>query len=80
MKKITIEKYVDSTLQSRFDVPAFLIQAAMPVLPQSAITGLLSHGIDLRAMLEAITTNTAYHTAIEVAESQVQKTIHLTIE
>ena len=79
MPRITVEKFVAGELEHRFGVPAFALDIAIELLPESALAELAQHGVDIRALRSAHRMGAAYSASVEVTEGGVRKTIRLSV-
>jgi len=77
MSRITIEKYVAGVLESRFDVPGFVLRIAARMLPRPAIAALKRQGMDIVAMRDAQGAGRPYMSSLEVEEGGVKKKVVL---
>ena len=80
MKTIKIEKYVGEKHEKTVTVPVILIDALALILPQSGISELQKHGIDLPALELAVRNSTPYSMTTELTEGSVLKKIVISLE
>jgi len=77
MSRITIEKYVAGALESRFDVPGFVLRIVAWTLPGPAIAALKHRGMDIAAMRDAQAARRPYMASLDVMELGVKKKVLL---
>jgi len=80
MKTIKIQKYVNEKHEKTINVPVILVDALAFILPQSGISELQKHGIDLPALEYAVRNNTPYSKTTELTEGRDLKKIVISLE
>ena len=80
MKTIKIEKFINGQHEKTTNVPASLVDVLSFILPQSGVSELQKHGIDLPALELACKEDKTYSKTIEVKEGSVLKKVIISIE
>ena len=75
MAKVKIEKFIDGQHETSFSVPIFVLRIAKTLLPESALSSLANHGIDVREILKAKDKGIAYAASADVCEHGISKKV-----
>ncbi|RKS87385.1 hypothetical protein DES39_0609 [Orbus hercynius] len=75
MKKVTIEKFVQGTLDESFTVPVAFIRTLNALLPHFALQSLNEKGFNLEQIMTAHKQNTTYQAETEVNEKGIDKKV-----
>lgn len=79
MKKIKIQKFVDSQLKDSFEVPVLLVNLVSKFLPKSALTELQEKGIDINKMIEISKLNDSYSSTVKVVEHNIETEVIISL-
>lgn len=80
MNPVCIYKHADNATAVQLRVPGRLIELASHVLPRAALDALALHGIDIRAIAQALRTEQPYQCMLEVYERGVRTMVAISIE
>jgi hypothetical protein len=75
MAKVKIEKYIGGQRESAVSLPAFVLEIARKLLPESALSSLANSGINVREILEAKDKGIAYAASVDVCEHGINKKV-----
>jgi hypothetical protein len=75
MAKVKIEKFIGGQRESSVSLPAFVLEIARKLLPESALSSLANSGINVREILEAKDKGIAYAASVDVCEHGINKKV-----
>ena len=75
MVKVKIEKFIDGKYETSFSIPAFVLDIAKTLLPETALSSLANKGINVREILEAKHKRIPYTTSVNVSEHGISKKV-----
>ena len=79
MAKLHITKSIAGQHPTTVKVPLFAVGMAARWLPASALRRLTDQGFDVRAIVEAASSGTPYHSAMHVREHGLEKRVDIRV-
>ena len=80
MAKVLIEKFVEGVRETSFRVPIFVLRLANGLLPESALSTLTEHGLEVRPILAAHAIGIGYSGTFMVREWGVHKRVFVSLQ
>lgn len=79
MANIRIDKSINGEHETSLSVPTFVLGIAKSLLPQSALSVMAGHGINVQEILDAKARGVAYTGTVEVREHGISKQIAVSL-
>ncbi len=75
MATVKVDKFIGDKHETSIRVPTFVLGIAKTVLPESALSSLAHHGINVCEIMEAKHKGVDYTTSVDVCEHGISKKI-----